>query len=191
MRIIAGEHRGRPLKAPKGTGTRPTTDRVRESLMSALSSYRGGFEDAIVLDAFAGSGALSLEVLSRGGAQACLCERDAAALRVIEENARALRYGTDRVRVQKGDVLKALPARLSQPFDLVFLDPPYALEAEEVFALVVRLDDAGWLAEDLIVSYEHDRCANAAVDKLIEAGGLRLASRKAYGDTVIDIIVRA
>ncbi len=66
MRIIAGEWRGRPLAAPKGTDTRPTTDRVRESLMSALASERGGFEGAVVLDAFAGSGALGLEALSRG-----------------------------------------------------------------------------------------------------------------------------
>ena len=70
MRIIAGEFRGRRLEAPKGQGTRPTTDRVRESLMSALNSARGGFEDAVVLDAFAGSGGLGMESLSRGAAAA-------------------------------------------------------------------------------------------------------------------------
>ena len=70
MRIIAGEFRGRTLLAPKGDGTRPTTDRVRESVMSTVFSARGGFEDAMVLDAFAGSGALGLEALSRGAARA-------------------------------------------------------------------------------------------------------------------------
>ncbi len=79
VRIIAGEHRGRRLEAPKGDGTRPTIDRVRESLMSALASARGGFDDAVVLDAFAGSGALGLEALSRGAACACFCEKDASA----------------------------------------------------------------------------------------------------------------
>ena len=90
MRIIAGEHRGRVLKAPKGDGTRPTTDRVRESLMSMLASARGGFEGAVVLDAFAGSGALALEALSRGADRACLVERDGAAAKVVEANARLL-----------------------------------------------------------------------------------------------------
>ena len=66
MRIVAGEFKGRRLQAPKGQNTRPTTDRVRESLMSALASARGGFDGAVVLDAFAGSGALGLEALSRG-----------------------------------------------------------------------------------------------------------------------------
>ena len=71
MRIIAGEYRGRVIKAPKGDGTRPPTDRVRESLMSALASARGGLEGAVVLDACAGAGALGLEARSRGAASAC------------------------------------------------------------------------------------------------------------------------
>ena len=93
MRIIAGEYRGRRLEAPKGQGTRPTTDRVRESLMSAIHSARGGFEDARVLDAFAGSGALACEALSRGAASAVLCERDRDAAATIERNLRTWRCG--------------------------------------------------------------------------------------------------
>lgn len=191
MRIIAGEHRGRPLKAPKGQGTRPTTDRVRESLMSALSSARGGLEGAVVLDAFAGSGALALEVMSRGGAFACLTERDGAALKVIEGNVAALRYGRDRVRVQKLDVLKGAVPRAKTPYDLVLLDPPYALAPAEVFALVSRLKDAGCLDAEAIISYEHGAEANDEVARLVESEGLSLASRRSYGDTVIDIITRA
>lgn len=190
MRIIAGEHRGRPLKAPKGSGTRPTTDRVRESLMSALSSERGGFDGAYVLDAFAGSGALSLEALSRGAAFACLCERDGAAVKVIEDNVRTLRYGRDEARVQRMDVLKNTPPRARQPYDLVFFDPPYIVEADQVFELLDKLEQAGCLDDELIVSYEHASSANARVDELIEQQGLQLASRRAYGDTVIDIIVK-
>ena len=90
MRIIAGEYRGRRLQAPKGDATRPTTDRVRESLMSALSSARGGFEGAVVLDAFAGSGALGLEALSRGAASAHFFEKDGVALRALCANVEAL-----------------------------------------------------------------------------------------------------
>lgn len=191
MRIIAGEHRGRPLKAPKGSGTRPTTDRVRESLMSALSSARGGFDGAYVLDAFAGSGALSLEALSRGAAYACLCEKDASAAKVIEENARALRYGRDEARVCRMDVLKNLPPRAKHPYDLVFLDPPYAIDAGQVFELIASLEEAACLDEDLIISYEHASAANATVDELAAQTGLAVDSRRSYGDTVIDIIVRS
>lgn len=191
MRIIAGEHRGRSLKAPKGDGTRPTTDRVRESLMSALHSKRGGFEGAVVLDAFAGSGALALEAMSRGGAFACLCERDGAALKVIEDNVRTMRYGRDEVRVQKIDVLKSLPFRFRAPYDLVLLDPPYALDAFEVFALLARLEAAGCLDEEVVISYEHDPACDDQVGRLVEEAGLFLASRRRYGDTVIDIITRA
>ena len=143
MRIIAGEHRGRVLKAPKGDGTRPTTDRVRESLMSMLASARGGFEGAVVLDAFAGSGALALEALSRGADRACLVERDGAAAKVVEANVRLLGYGPDRARVRRADVLKAVVPSVGTPYDLVFLDPPYAVEAAEVLAFVARLDAAG------------------------------------------------
>lgn len=190
MRIIAGEHRGRTLKAPKGSGTRPTTDRVRESLMSALSSARGGFDDAYVLDAFAGSGALSLEALSRGAAYACLCEKDPSAVKVIEENVKTLRYGRDEARVCRLDVLKNLPPRAKYPYDLVFLDPPYAIEADQVFALIASLEEAGCLHADLVISYEHASAANERVEQLIEEAQLVLDSRRSYGDTVIDIIVR-
>ena len=125
MRIISGEFRSRVLKVPKGEGTRPTTDRVREALMSAVNSARGGFDGAVVLDAFAGSGALGFEALSRGAAQVHFFERDGAALRVIEGNARTLSLPETRVRVQKRDVLKTPPLHTCSPFDLVFLDPPY------------------------------------------------------------------
>ncbi|MVN40039.1 RsmD family RNA methyltransferase, partial [Gordonibacter urolithinfaciens] len=110
MRIIAGEFKGRTIKAPKGDGTRPTTDRVRESLMSAVNSACGGFEGATVLDAFAGSGALGLEALSRGAACAHFFERDGAAQRVLCGNVRALGLEARRARIHRGDVLRDPPA---------------------------------------------------------------------------------
>lgn len=190
MRIIAGEHRGRPLKAPKGTLTRPTTDRVRESLMSALSSERGGLEDAVVLDAFAGSGGLGLEVLSRGGRFACFCEKDGAALKIIEENVRSLRYGREEARVQRADVLKGSIPHGPAPYDLVLLDPPYAVAAADVFALLERLEASGALDADVVVSYEHGADASASVDDCVSASPFQLASRRGFGDTVIDILIR-
>lgn len=190
MRIIAGEHRGRVLKAPKGDGTRPTTDRVRESLMSMLASARGGFDGAVVLDAFAGSGALALEALSRGADRACLVERDGAAAKVVEANVRLLGYGPDRARVRRADVLRAGAPRLGAPYDLVFLDPPYATEPADVLALVERLDAAGQLAPDVIITYEHDADASALVDDLAAPTCFRVVTRRAWGDTVIDLLRR-
>ncbi len=192
MRIIAGEHRGRTLRAPKGDGTRPTTDRVRESLMSMVASARGGFDGAVVLDAFAGSGALGLEALSRGGAWACLAERDGAALRVVRGNAQALGYGPDRLRVAAGDVLGRRVPRppRGKGYDLVFLDPPYALPVEEALGLLARAADEGALAAEALASYEHDAAASAAVDAWLAAAPFRLRSRRSFGDTVIDIMER-
>ena len=188
MRIIAGEHRGRRLEAPKGSLTRPTVDRVRESLMSALASARGGFDDAVVLDAFAGSGALGLEALSRGAERACFCERDSSAAKAVETNIASLGYDRDVARLCRVDVLKSAPARMGRPYDLVFLDPPYALDAADVFALLARLDDASVLAPSAVISYEHDAADCDAVDAQIDSSGLRSLSRKKYGGTVIDIM---
>lgn len=189
MRIIAGEHRGRVLKAPKGDGTRPTTDRVRESLMSMLASARGGFEGAVVLDAFAGSGGLGIEALSRGAAAAVFCEQGREAASVIERNLRTVGLGRERARLVRGDVLKRLPAPPAEgTFDLVFLDPPYALAPSEVLGFMGRLREAGLLAADAIVSYEHDGADDDTVEALAAAQGWRVFSHRRFGDTAIDLM---
>lgn len=140
MRIIAGEWRGRRLQAPPGMDTRPTADRVRETLFSMLTSRLGSFEGVRVADLFAGSGALGLEALSRGAAFACFVESDARAAAAIKANAVAL-GALDRVLILGGSAL-ALPK--SEPFDLVFADAPYAAESGSSAARAVAA--AGWLA---------------------------------------------
>ena len=201
MRIIAGSERGRTLAAPKGDGTRPTTDRVRESLMSAIASVRGGFDGAVVLDAFAGSGALACEALSRGAAFACLCEQAGGALKVIQKNVDTLGYGDGRARVVRGDVLRGSvprpPANVvggAAAYDLVFLDPPYALSADTVYGFMTSLDERGLLRESTVISYEHDAAdndrADAAFSATLASRGFELSSRRAYGSTVIDILTR-
>lgn len=192
MRIIAGEHRGRVLKAPKGEGTRPTTDRVRESLMSALASARGGFDGAVALDAFAGSGALGLEALSRGAAWACAFEVDGAAAAVVRANAELLGYGADRFRLVKADALERqapLPPAGAR-YDLVMLDPPYALPAADALGVAARLGSRGLLADGCLISYEHDAASNDEVDACLEGLPLRLRSRRAFGSTAVDLIER-
>ena len=99
MRIVAGRMRGKTIEAPTGDGTRPTTDRVREALFSSLYSLRGGFDGAVVLDAFAGSGALGLEALSRGARSCTFVERDRSARKVLEMVRR------DRTRFQAIEIM--------------------------------------------------------------------------------------
>lgn len=197
MRIIAGEHRGRTLRAPKGDGTRPTTDRVRESLMSAISSARGGFEGAVVLDAFAGSGALGLEALSRGAEQAHFYEKDGAAARVLTENCATLGYAgrggnaaTAKARVRREDVLKTPPVHARPAFNLVLLDPPYALDPKLLVEFLEALNAADALAADTLITYEHDVSTNAAVDEAFESSAFRLRARKKYGNTALDFFER-
>jgi 16S rRNA (guanine966-N2)-methyltransferase len=146
VRIIAGEWRGRRLESPAGSETRPTADRVRETLFSMLASRLGSFEDLRVADLFAGSGALGLEALSRGVSFACFVESDAKAAAAIKANALAL-GALDRVRILSGSAL-SLPR--SEPFDLIFADPPYApgSGAAAVAAVVAAewLAPHGWMA---------------------------------------------
>src|SRR5262249_41616293 len=139
MRIISGEHRGRSITAPPGRTTRPTPDRVRGALFSALESRLGGpgsLEGVRVLDLFAGSGALGLEALSRGAAHAVFVERDRAALRALQDNLATLKLG-DRARVMPEDAVhavRALAAR-GERFDAVLVDAPYgAPEAVEALS---------------------------------------------------------
>lgn len=187
MRIIAGEFRGRTLKAPKGEGTRPTTDRVRESMMSMVESLIG-FQDAVVLDAFAGSGSLGLESLSRGAQNVMFYEQASGAVRILQENIKALGLDSRRVVLRRLDVLKNPPSHVHLSFDLIFLDPPYAYSPDEVLGLVVALRNAKVVNGDTLVVYEHANSANEEVDNALNAGGFELLRRKKYGDTIVDVL---
>lgn len=125
MRVVAGSLRGRPIVAPGGTATRPTTDRVREAVFNALESL-GAIDDASVIDLFAGSGALGIESLSRGARRCTFVERDRDALRAIRTNVDKLGLG-DRSSVVPGDVLSSVGSM--RGVDLVLVDPPYGFDA--------------------------------------------------------------
>src|SRR5881227_887536 len=140
MRIIAGKWRGRPLDAPPGRATRPTADRVRETLFSMLASRLGSFDDLRVADLFAGSGALGLEALSRGAESATFVENDSKAAAIIKRNADRL-GAAERTRVLGSSAL-ALPR--SERFHLILADPPYA--AGSGTAAVQAVAGAEWLA---------------------------------------------
>ena len=176
MRIIAGRYRGHPLVAPTGRTARPTTDRVREALFSILGA---SVQEAMVLDLFAGSGALGLEALSRGAARAVFVEASPRSLGALRKNIGTL--GADPVRVAKGRVEDTLTrlARDGETFDLVFLDPPYhlGLAAE----IVKRLSLGPLLRPGARVVSEHE--VDAPSPDL--EGGLVLDDTRRYGDTAL------
>jgi 16S rRNA (guanine966-N2)-methyltransferase len=149
VRIIAGKWRGRTIDAPPGQATRPTADRVRETLFSMLASRLGSFEELRVADLFAGSGALGLEALSRGAASATFVENDAKAAAAIRRNAEKLGATAN---VLGGSAL-SLPR--SEPFDLIFADPPYAQDAGT--SVIEAVERAGWLAPGGWMSVETAR----------------------------------
>lgn len=175
-RIIAGAYGGRQIKTPKGDGTRPTSDRVREALFSSLESELGGFEEVHVLDLFAGSGALGLEALSRGATHATFVESDARAAAVVKQNVEAL--GAPGV-VVRTTVERFLASHAGDPFDLVFLDPPYAVTTEAVTALVSSLADV-WTAPDALYVVER-----ATRDPFAWPEGVEGLRSKKYGETTL------
>lgn len=150
-RIIAGTAGGRRLKVPPGTGTRPTADRTREALFSALVA-RMELDGAAVLDLYAGSGALGLEALSRGATHAVLVESDPRALAVLRDNVAVLGLPGATVLGRSAGAVVAEPA--VRAHDLLLADPPYALVAGEVAAVLVAAAAGGWLAPDAVVVLE-------------------------------------
>lgn len=143
-RIVAGTAGGRRLAVPPGGRTRPTSDRAREALFSALAAATD-LTGARVLDLYAGSGALGLEALSRGAAEVLLVESDARAVGTLRENVRAL--GLPGATVRQGKVEAVLREPAGAPFDVVLADPPYELEIAPVLELLVE----GCWAGDLVV----------------------------------------
>jgi len=178
VRIIAGQFRGRALLAPSGLSTRPTADRVREALFSMLASRLGSFEDLRVADLYAGSGALGLEALSRGAALVTLVEADTKAQTAIKANAEKLGV-TDRVRILSGSAV-ALPR--SEPFDLIFADPPYTDGSGS--QAVKAVADADWLAQGGWMSVETAR------GDTVEPLGYALEIEREFGRARITLLRR-
>ena len=162
MRILAGAWRGKALVAPHGQTTRPTAQRMRQALFDMLMHASWGgrtlLDGATVLDAFAGTGALGLEALSRGAASAVFLENDPDALAALRTNVAACQADS-RARAIRADVLRPPPGRFQ---NLVFLDPPYG--AELVPRAVDALREAGWIASGTLLIAEHGRLDDVQYD---------------------------
>ncbi len=185
VRIVSGRFRGRRLKTPKGDTTRPTTDRVKESVFSALSSLLGPDLGAgAVLDPFAGSGALGLEALSRGCERVTLIESDRRAQAVLKDNVALL--GVEHcARIVTGDAFTLAGRGVSGgPFSLILLDPPYTLDQTAVACMLEMLAVAGAVSQGAVVTWEHAK----GVDSPWPPGFVVL-QRRAYGSTEVDIAV--
>lgn len=150
VRIIGGRWRGRRLPVADAEGLRPTTDRIRETLFNWLRPHLAGSR---VADLFAGTGVLGIEALSRGAASALFAERDRRLARAIERSLETLHAGG--CRVLAADAHRLLAGGEPEPFDVVFLDPPYG--HGRLDELCTLLAGRGWLADDALVYLEHDR----------------------------------
>jgi 16S rRNA (guanine966-N2)-methyltransferase len=178
-RIIAGSARGRRLRTPAGEHTRPTTDRVREALFSALESSLGSLQGLRFLDLYAGSGAVGLEAMSRGAGVATLVESDRRTARLVQANADALEFRrAEVVALPVGRVL-AQPPRA--PYDVVFLDPPYGLASADVEKVLQQLVDQGWLAHGAVVVVER----SARDPEPSWPGGIVVDRSRSYGDSAL------
>lgn len=155
MRIVSGRFKGRPLAAPKGANTRPTSDKAREALFNVLAhaEWAPELDGARVIDLFAGSGALGFEAMSRGGAFCLFVDTDAAARGAIRDNIETFQlFGNTRLHRRSATDLGEKPAKLGHPFNLVFLDPPYNKGLAP--AALKGLVDGHWVTDNALAVLE-------------------------------------
>ncbi len=177
-RIIGGVAGGRRLQTPRGDLTRPTSDRVREALFSAWESALGSLAGVAFLDLYAGSGAVGLEAASRGAVRVTLVEQDRRTAALVRANAADLALpGVDVVCAPVARFLAGSPS----PYDVVFLDPPYALEAFAVSADLTALAEGGWLAPDASVVVER----STRGEPLTWPAGVEPGRVRSYGETAL------
>lgn len=178
-RIIGGSVGGRRLAVPRGSATRPTSDRVREALFSAVEAWCGTLDGLRFLDLYAGSGAVGLEARSRGAGVVTLVESDRRTAALVAQNARTL--GLSRVQVAAQPVATWLGRQATTPFDVVFADPPYPLATEAVDADLAALVAHRWLVPGALVVVERSSRTPAPT----WPDGLEPVRERRYGETTL------
>lgn len=178
-RIIGGSAGGRRIDTPRGAATRPTSDRVREALFSAIESWCGSLHGLRVLDLYAGSGAVGLEAWSRGAEAVTLVESDRRTAALVAANARALGF-TD-AQVVAASVATVLARGAAAPYDVVFLDPPYPLDDAALGGDLALLVAHGWLAPGALVVVER----SSRSPEPTWPDGLARDREKRYGETTL------
>lgn len=189
MRIVGGKWKGRAIEAPDGKGiTRPTTDRTREAIASSILASRGlDISESRVLDAFAGSGAMGFELLSRGALYATFVDKDRKTCDRIKRTAKSLGVASSEMSVICGDTVRLAESSqlFGAPFDVVILDPPYAVEVEVVSKLLKDLIQSESLTNDAVVVYEHSHKTDS-----VSLNDFELSKSKRYGIAQVDVFVR-
>ncbi|GGD17487.1 16S rRNA (guanine(966)-N(2))-methyltransferase RsmD [Nocardioides daphniae] len=178
-RIIGGQAGGRRLATPRGQATRPTSDRVREALFSAVESWCGSLHGLRFLDLYAGSGAVGLEAWSRGAGVVTFVEQDRRTAALVQSNARDL--GFAKADIRSASVSAVLATSPAAPYDVVFSDPPYPLEPERVDADLAALVRHGWLVPGALVVVERGVRSPSPT----WPDGLVGRREKKYGETVL------
>ncbi|MBD2870785.1 16S rRNA (guanine(966)-N(2))-methyltransferase RsmD [Paenibacillus arenilitoris] len=179
MRVIAGEAKGRALKAVPGMNTRPTTDKVKEAIFSMIGPY---FDGGMALDLFAGTGGLGIEAWSRGVERTVFVDRDKISVDVIRQNVQSAKMESA-AEIYRNDAERALKAlaKREQRFRLVFLDPPYKMTTMD--EVMVQLAENGLLEPNAVIVVEHD-----AAHRYAEAlGDFTQIKHARYGDTAVSI----
>ena len=179
MRVIAGEAKGRRLRGPRGTETRPTSDKVKEALFSILGDR---IKDSRMLDLFAGAGGIGIEALSRGAAHLDFVESDEALADILEQNLTACGF-SDRAEVHRMDAFRFIK-QIRQPYDLVFADPPY--HTWHLKKLLPVLGQGAMITPDGLVIVEHFR----KIKLPGQPGNLKAVRSYEYGDTVLTLYRR-
>lgn len=179
MRVISGAQKGLPLKAVPGAGTRPTTDKVKESIFNMIGPY---FEGGLAVDLFAGSGGLGIESLSRGIDTCIFIEKDPNAIKIIHENLKKCKL-EEKAEVYKADATRAIKAleKRQARVDLLFVDPPY--QKVGYYELIEQFSQKNLLTEYATILCEHEK----GVDLPNSYGPYRLARQELYGSTIISI----
>ncbi len=180
MRVVAGERKGMPLKAVVGTTTRPTTDKVKESIFNMIGPF---FDGGLAVDLFAGSGGLGIEALSRGAEKAIFVEKDGKAFATLQENIKKCRYETitELFRTDATRAVKGLLKREDIQIDYLFMDPPYM--KFNYYELVEQLVTGGKLSNNAIIVCEH----STDVDLPDAYGEYTLKRKETYGSSIISI----
>lgn len=187
-RIIAGSARGRNLKVPKN-GTRPTSDRVRESLFSTLDHHLGDWTGLKVLDLYAGSGAFGFEALSRGAESAILVDAARGAFLTCRENAEMTGLPAKSIH---SDAATFLRVDNANPFDVVFADPPYEHPESEITELLGLLTARTWLADEALVVIERPKIRAShgpAASPAPWPAGFELLKERRFGDTIVRLAI--
>ncbi len=180
MRVVSGEFKGRPLKSVPGNTTRPTTDKVKESIFNMIGPY---FSGGTVLDLFAGSGGLGIEAISRGMNKAIFVDREYKAIQTVRLNLEACKVSEDHYEVYKNDSERALKALVKRElvFDLIMLDPPY--KKQKLIDLLTFIEKYNLLTESGYIVCEH----GSDIELPEEVGALRQTRKETYGMIGISI----